>query len=99
MWVLVLCLGTGQWAHALVAPAAAPTAEHCSSHDTMSSQSDPVHTTDCCKVDAGGCSCAAASAIFSLPLYAAIHDTGFSPVAAAAEPHSADLSAVFRPPI
>ncbi len=98
MGVLVLCLGTGQWAHALVTPPA-PKAEHCVSGDTMSSKTLPVHTTDCCKVDAGGCSCAAASAISSLPTYAAFHNTGFFPVVYAAEPHSADLSAVFRPPI
>ena len=98
MWVLVLCLGTGQWAHALVTPPG-PTAEHCASHETMSSKTLPVHTTDCCKVGAGGCSCAAASAISSLPSYAEFHNPGFVPVVYAAEPHSADLSAVFRPPI
>ena len=98
MWVLVLGFGTGQWAHALVTPSA-PRAEHCASHDTLTSKALPVHTTECCKVDAGGCFCAAALVVSSLPTVFAFHTSGFVPVVFAVQPPSADPTAVFRPPI
>jgi hypothetical protein len=50
-------------------------------------------------MDAGGCSCAAASVVSALPTVFAFHTAGFVPVVYAVQPPSADLTAVFRPPI